>query len=87
MALGGRSLEITICLPLSCSALKVWKNSSWVCSRPSSIWMSSISRMSVLRYWSLNDLMPPSRSALMNSLVKVSTDTYRTERPGWFSAV
>ena len=49
MALGGRSLEMTICLPLSFSALKVWKNSSCVCSRPSSIWMSSMSRMSVLR--------------------------------------
>ena len=49
IAFGGRSDEITICLPLSWSALKVWKNSSWVCSRPCSDWMSSISRMSVLR--------------------------------------
>ncbi len=66
---------MTICLPASWSALNVWKNSSWVCSRPWSDWMSSMRRMSMFRYRSLNDRMFPSRSALMNSLVKVSTDT------------
>ena len=49
MAFGGRSDEITICLPLSWRALNVWKNSSCVCSRPCSDWMSSMSRMSVER--------------------------------------
>ena len=34
IAFGGRSLEMTICLPSSWIALKVWKNSSCVPSLP-----------------------------------------------------
>ena len=47
--LGGRSLEMTICLLALWSVLKVWKNSSCVCSLPSRNWMSSTSRMSMAR--------------------------------------
>ena len=46
IALGGRSLVITIWPPRLWSALKVWKNSSCVLSLPAMNWMSSISRMS-----------------------------------------
>ena len=46
---GGRSELITICLFALCSALKVWKNSSWVWILPSRNWMSSISRTSTSR--------------------------------------
>ena len=49
ICLGGRSEEITICLSALWSALKVWKNSSWVRSLPSRNWMSSISRTSLSR--------------------------------------
>ena len=47
--LGGRSLEMTICLLALCSVLNVWKNSSCVCSLFSRNWMSSTSRMSTSR--------------------------------------
>ena len=47
---GGRSLERTICLCPSKSALKVWKNSSCDRSLPARNWMSSISSTSVFRY-------------------------------------
>ena len=44
-----RSLAITICFIDSCSALNVWKNSSWVRSLPVRNWISSIpSRTSVI---------------------------------------
>ena len=46
---GGRSEVITICFWALCSVLKVWKNSSWVCSLPSRNWMSSISSTSTSR--------------------------------------
>ena len=46
---GERSEVMTICLLALCSVLKVWKNSSWVRSRFSRNWMSSISRMSTSR--------------------------------------
>ena len=48
---GGRSLVITICFCASCSALKVWKNSSCVRSLPARNWMSSISSTSTSRYF------------------------------------
>ena len=47
--LGGRSEVITTCLLALCSVLKVWKNSSCVCTLPCRNWMSSISRMSTSR--------------------------------------
>ena len=40
-AAAGRSLVMTICRPARCSALKVWKKPSWVCSLPMMNWMSS----------------------------------------------
>ena len=46
---GERSLAITICFIDSCSALKVWKNSSCVRSFCARNWMSSISSTSILR--------------------------------------
>ncbi len=46
---GDRSLAITICFIVSCRALKVWKNSSWVRSLPVRNWMSSISSTSTPR--------------------------------------
>ncbi len=49
MSFGGLSLESTICFPEEYRALNVWKNSSWVCSRPASDWMSSIRSTSVER--------------------------------------
>ena len=49
IALGGRSLESTICLPSSWIALNVWKNSSCVPSLPAMNWMSSMRRTSIRR--------------------------------------
>ena len=46
---GGRSDVMTICFSLLCSVLKVWKNSSWVCTLPSRNWMSSMSSTSTSR--------------------------------------
>ncbi len=47
--LGERSEEMTICFSVSCSTLKVWKNSSWVRSLFSRNWMSSTRSTSVSR--------------------------------------
>ena len=44
---GLRSAVRTICLWLSCSALNVWKNSSWVPSLPARNWTSSTRRTSM----------------------------------------
>src|SRR5436309_10527557 len=41
ISFGGRSDEMTICLLISCSALNVWKNSSFVRSLPARNWTSS----------------------------------------------
>ena len=49
MSRGGQSQVRTICFCDSYSALKVWKNSSWVRSLPARNWMSSISSRSTLR--------------------------------------
>ena len=54
---GERSLAITICFIDSCSALNVWKNSSWVRSFCARNWMSSIRRTSTLRNRSRNDVI------------------------------
>ena len=43
---GGRSAEKISCLPASYSELKVWKNSSRICSLPSRNWTSSRRSMS-----------------------------------------
>ncbi len=75
---GGRSLEMTICFSALCSALKVWKNSSWVRSFCSRNWMSSIRRTSAWRYRRWKPVIRSSRMALMNSLVNCSVVTYRT---------
>src|SRR5690625_7416653 len=50
ISIGGRSLEISICLFSSCNVLKVWKNSSCVCSLPARNCISSTSNISTLRY-------------------------------------
>ena len=42
ISLGSASEVTTICFWASWSALKVWKNSSWVESLPAMNWMSSI---------------------------------------------
>ena len=47
--LGGRSEVITICLLALCRVLKVWKNSSCVCTLPCRNWMSSTSSTSTSR--------------------------------------
>ena len=49
IAFGGRSEDITICLPSSWIALNVWKNSSWVRSLSAMNWMSSIRSRSIRR--------------------------------------
>jgi hypothetical protein len=69
---GARSLEITICLLALWRVLKVWKNSSCVCSLFSRNWMSSTSRMSMSRYRRRKLSALPSRIALMKSLVNSS---------------
>ncbi len=79
---GGRSEEMTICLLLLCSTLKVWKNSSWMPSRPSRNWMSSTRSMSTSRYRLLKAMVRSSRSELMKSLVNSSVETYLTFIPG-----
>ncbi len=71
-SLGGRSLAITICFMLSCSALKVWKNSSWVRSLPARNWMSSMSRTSTVRYRCRKSLVLFSWIAVIISLVNFS---------------
>ena len=48
-----REVRMICCLP-SNSALKVWKNSSWVRSLPAKNWMSSISSASTCWNWRLN---------------------------------
>ena len=48
-AWAARSVVMTICLLALCSVLKVWKNSSCVCTLPCRNWMSSISRTSTSR--------------------------------------
>ena len=55
---GGQSELITICFCASCSALKMWKNSSWVRSLPAMNWMSSTSRTSIERYFWRKDGKP-----------------------------
>ena len=72
---GGRSLAITICRIDSCSALKVWKNSSWVRSLLTRNWMSSTSSTSMLRYLSRKLVILLFRNALIISLVNFSPDT------------
>ena len=54
MALGGRSLQITIWRFVSYRLLKVWKNSSSVESLPAMNWMSSTSSTSTERYLARN---------------------------------
>ena len=49
MAFGGRSETITICLPLSCSALKLKELFLGLFTASESTWMSSISSTSTLR--------------------------------------
>ena len=51
------SAEIITCRPSSTSALKVWKNSSWVESLPLMNWTSSIISTSTERNCSLNDMV------------------------------
>ncbi len=81
ISLGGRSEVSTICRWASCSALKVWKNSSWVRSFPSRNWMSSTRSRSICRYWRRNSAMDPSWMALTSSLVKRSELRYITRFP------
>ena len=69
---------ITTCLLWLCRALNVWKNSSCVASLLARNWMSSISRMSTLRYNCLKLAPSSSRMELMKSLVNSSELTYRT---------
>ena len=61
MSSGARSEVITSWRPASSSALKVWKNSSRVASRPARNWTSSISTTSALRKRCLKSavLLPP----------------------------
>ena len=47
--LGWTSLVMTTCLLALCRELKVWKNSSCVCTLPDRNWMSSMSRTSTSR--------------------------------------
>ena len=54
---GDLSAETTICLPASISALKVWKNSSWVLSLPIRNCRSSIISTSTLRSSFLNSMV------------------------------
>ena len=46
---GGRSEVMTTCFVALCSALKVWKNSSCVCTLPARNWMSSMRSTSTSR--------------------------------------
>ena len=48
-SLGGTSLVMTTCLLALCRVLKVWKNSSCVCTLPCRNWMSSMSSTSTSR--------------------------------------
>ena len=71
---GGQSLEITICFWASWSALKMWKNSSWVRSLPAMNWMSSTSSTSMARYFWRKAGRRSKRMALIISLMKRSDD-------------
>ncbi len=75
IACGGRSLVSTICRLAVCSALKVWKNSSCVCSLPAMKCTSSISSTSLVRYLARNWSVDWVRMALMSSFVKSSDVT------------
>ena len=63
---GDLSAEITICRFWSTSALKVWKNSSWVESLPLMNCTSSIISRSTERNCSLKSIVDLKRSARMN---------------------
>ena len=65
------------CLP-SNSALKVWKNSSWVRSLPAKNWMSSISSASTCWNWRLNWSIAFSCSAFIIALKNCSERRYST---------
>ena len=60
---GARSAEITICFCWSTSALKVWKNSSWVESLPEMNCTSSTISMSTERNISLKPCISLKRRA------------------------
>ncbi len=63
-----------ICFFAHAGALNVWKNSSCVLSFPMINWISSISRTSILRYFSRNFVIAvllPFRIASISSFVKV----------------
>ncbi len=71
---GGQSELTTICFWLSCRALKMWKNSSWVRSLPAMNWMSSTRRTSTARYFARNAGSRSKRIALIISLMKRSVE-------------
>ncbi len=79
---GGRSEVSTIWRPPSCSALKVWKNSSSVRVLRSRNWTSSSSSTSTSRKRALKASVRPPPSASRNSLVNASPVVQRTVRPG-----
>ena len=71
---GDLSAEITICRFWSTSALKVWKNSSWVESLPLMNCTSSIISTSTERNCSLKSIVDLKRSARMNWYMNFSAD-------------
>ncbi len=81
MSAGRRSQVSTSWLPVSCSALKVWKNSSSVLALRCRNWTSSISRTSVRRKRILKSSMSRVCSASTNSFVKRSAVVQRTRSP------
>ena len=72
ISLGGRSLDMIICLLASCRALKVWKNSSCVRSFCDINCISSIRRTSIFLYFLRNSSLLSSLIELISSFVNVS---------------
>ncbi len=87
ISLGSASEVTTICFWASCSALKVWKNSSWVESFPAMNWTSSISSTSSSRYRRLNSCIFSKRRALIRSFRKRSAERYSTRASGLRSRI
>ena len=81
MSAGRRSQVSTSWLPVSYSALKVWKNSSSVFALRWRNWTSSMSRTSVSRKRTLKPSTSRVCSAATNSLVKRSAVVERTRSP------
>src|SRR5437660_1366230 len=77
ISLGGRSDEMTICLLISCSALKVWKNSSLVRSLPARNCTSSISSTSTVLYLWRNS---PMRAVAVEQSVRRAVAGWRDHK-------